>query len=147
MSGGLFERALHARLRRRPPSRLLLLGGIFVGGACGALLRAGLAHVAPTRPGHWPWITFAVNVGGSFLLGFFATRLQERLPTSSYRRPLLGTGFCGALTTFSTFQIETIKLARSGDPVLAASYVTVSTAVGLCAVFAATQLVRRARVR
>ena len=40
----------------------------------------------------WPWVTFAANIAGAFLLGYFATRLQERLPLSAYRRPLLGTG-------------------------------------------------------
>ena len=63
-------------------------------------------------PRVWPWVTFAVNVAGAFLLGYFATRLQERLPLSAYRRPLLGTGFCGALTTFSTMQLELLQHAR-----------------------------------
>jgi fluoride exporter len=56
--------------------------------------------------GHgWPWATFAANLVGTALLGYFVTRLQERLPPSTFRRPLLGTGLCGALTTFSTLQL------------------------------------------
>jgi CrcB protein len=51
-----------------------------------------------------------VNIAGCLILGYVTTRLQERLPLSLYRRPLLGTGFCGALTTFSTFQIELLKM-------------------------------------
>ena len=51
-----------------------------------------------------------VNIVGAFLLGYFTTRLQERLPLSSYRRPLLGTGLCGGLTTFSTMQVEIVKM-------------------------------------
>ena len=47
-----------------------------------------------------------MNILGAFLVGYFVTRLQERLPLSSYRRPLLGTGLCGGLTTFSTLQVE-----------------------------------------
>jgi CrcB protein len=47
---------------------------------------------------------------GSVALAYFATRLQERLPQSTYRRPLLGTGLCGAYTTFSTMQVEILKM-------------------------------------
>ena len=71
------------------------LAAVFVGGALGTLARAALATVAATEPGHWPWPTFIVNIVGAFLLGYFTTRLLERLPVSSYRRPLLGTGLCG----------------------------------------------------
>ena len=88
---------------------------MFIGGVIGALSRAGLSRALPW-PGHgWPWATFLVNLTGTLLLGYFVTRLQERLPPSTYRRPLLGTGFCGALTTFSTLQIELIELARHGE--------------------------------
>ena len=52
---------------------------------------SGWSTGAAGAPG-WPWMTFAVNVAGAFLLGYFVTRLQERLPLSAYRRPLLGTG-------------------------------------------------------
>ncbi len=54
----------------------------------GALARVGLAQAAPHGPAGWPWATFAVNMVGALLLGYFVTRLQERLPPSSYRRPL-----------------------------------------------------------
>ncbi|MES1247358.1 MAG: CrcB family protein, partial [Actinomycetota bacterium] len=74
------------------------------------------------------------------------TRLQERLPPSTFRRPLLGTGFCGALTTFSTFQIELIALARHGHVALAAVYLLASLAAGLLAVHLASALTRRARI-
>ena len=51
---------------------------------------------------------------GALLLGYFVTRLQERLPPSSYRRPLLGTGLCGALTTFATLQLELFEMLEAG---------------------------------
>jgi hypothetical protein len=78
------------------------LAAIFVGGALGTVARAVLETLAAPDPVRLPWPTFTVNIVGAFLLGYFTTRLLERLPLSSYRRPLLGTGLCGGLTTFST---------------------------------------------
>jgi fluoride exporter len=94
----------------------------------------------------WPWVTFVVNIAGAFLLGYFATRLQERLPLSAYRRPLLGTGFCGALTTFSTVQLEVVRMFDAGRYGLAAGYVGASLVLGYLAVHLATAVVRRVRV-
>ncbi|MCZ0732257.1 fluoride efflux transporter CrcB [Mycolicibacterium iranicum] len=118
---------------------------VFAGGALGTLARAGFEELAAPDPGRWPWPTFTVNILGAFLLGVFVTRLLERLPVSSYRRPFLGTGLCGGLTTFSTMQVETIKMAEHGHYGLAAGYVAVSIAAGLLAVYLGTMLVRRAR--
>jgi CrcB protein len=128
-------------------TRLELYAAIAAGGAAGALARAGLAHWWTTPPGTWPWPTFLVNVAGAFLLGFFVTRLQERLPPSTLRRPLLGTGLCGALTTFSTMDVEAIRLVRAHAAATAVGYLAASVVCGLVAVFAATQLVRRAALR
>ncbi len=123
------------------------LAAVFVGGALGTVARAALETLAAPDPGRWPWPTFIVNIVGAFLLGYFATRLLERLPVSSYRRPLLGTGLCGGLTTFSTMQVETIKMLEHHHYGLAAGYTAASIAAGLLAVYIATALVRRVRVR
>ena len=119
---------------------------IAVGGAIGALARAGLAEAVPADDGRWPWATFAVNIAGAALLGYFVTRLQERLPLSAYRRAFLGTGLCGALTTFSTMQVELLEMLDSGRYGLAAAYVGASVATGFAAVWLATGLTRRAAV-
>jgi CrcB protein len=119
---------------------------IFAGGALGAAIRAGLVQLAPASPGRWPWVTFAVNVAGSFLLGYFVTRLQERLPVTSYRRPFLGTGFCGALTTFSTFQVELLEMLDRGELALATAYGGASVGAGFAGMALGTALVRRARL-
>jgi hypothetical protein len=66
------------------------LAAIFAGGFIGAVARAGLVEAFPPDPGRWPWATFVANIAGAALLGYVSTRLQERLPLSSYRRPLLG---------------------------------------------------------
>jgi CrcB protein len=118
---------------------------IFAGGAAGALLRAGLTREFGDAAPGWPWVTFAANVLGAFLLGYFITRLQERLPLSTYRRPLLGTGFCGALTTFSTMQIELLKMLDAGRLALACGYGLGTIAAGFAGVHVATALVRRPR--
>ena len=122
------------------------LAAIFAGGAIGAVARAALATAISAGAGHWPWVTFAVNLAGAFLLGYFATRLQERLPLSAYRRPLLGTGFCGALTTFSTMQLELLRMLDAHRFGLAAGYAAASLVLGYAAVHVATALVRRVRI-
>lgn len=119
---------------------------IFAGGCAGALARAGLVEAFPQQGAQWPWATFLANVLGALLLGYVATRLQERLPLSAYRRPLLGTGFCGALTTFSTMQIELLEMLDGEHFALAASYALVSVVSGFLAVALATNIVRRGRL-
>jgi CrcB protein len=122
------------------------VAAIFAGGAIGGGARTALAQLAPTHTGHWPWGTFSVNLVGCFLLGYFATRLQERLPITAYRRPLLGTGLCGGLTTFSTLQLELLRLLDRGDVLLAVAYAGASLAVGFSGVLLGTAIVRRARL-
>src|SRR3954465_15527754 len=135
---------MNAGSRMHPDRREL--AAIFVGGFIGAAARAGVVDALPTHPGSWPWGTFLVNVAGAFMVGYFTTRRREPLPLSSYRRPLLGTGFCGGLTTFSTMQVELLRMLDAGDVALAAAYAVVRVVVGFLAVAAATNLVRRARV-
>jgi fluoride exporter len=122
------------------------LAAIFLGGSLGALARAAAVEALPYERGAWPWATFAVNVAGAALLGYAITRLQERLPLSAYRRPFVGTGVCGALTTFSTVQLELLRMLEDGDLALAAGYAVASAAAGFAAVALATNLVRRARL-
>ena len=119
---------------------------ILVGGGLGGGIRTGLSELAPTHPGHWPWVTFGVNLIGCFLVGYFVTRLQERLPITAYRRPLLGTGICGGLTTFSTFQLELLQMLDRSELGLALAYVAASCGAGFLGVAIATGLVRRARL-
>jgi CrcB protein len=123
------------------------VAAIFVGGALGTLARAALSQAFPHSATSWPWPTFTVNIVGAFLLGYFVTRLQERLPLSSYRRPLLGTGVCGGLTTFSTMQVEITKMIGAGAWGLAVAYAAASIVAGYAALHLATALVRRVRVR
>jgi fluoride exporter len=123
------------------------VAAIFAGGALGTLARAALAEAFPHSATAWPWPTFAVNMVAAFALGYFVTRLTERLPLSSYRRPLLGTGLCGGLSTFSTMQVEILKMLDAHAWALAAGYTVASVVGGYAAIQLATAMVRRVRIR
>ena len=123
-----------------------MVAAVFVGGAVGTLARAALSSAFPLPAAQWPWPTFTVNIVGAFLLGYFTTRLQERLPLSSYRRPLLGTGVCGGLTTFSTMQVEIVKMVDGHHLALALGYAAARLAAGYAAIQVSTAMVRRVRV-
>ncbi len=122
------------------------LAAIFAGGFIGAIARAALAQSLVVTAGEWPWATFAVNIAGAALVGYAITRLQERLPPSLYRRAFLGTGLCGALTTFSTVMLELVSMIEGAHLTLALAYGSASVLGGFAAVFLSTKLVRRARL-
>jgi fluoride exporter len=116
---------------------------ILTGGAAGALARAALAEAFPADAGDWPWGTFIANQLGALILAWLATELAEVVVPTRLWRPLLGTGFCGALTTFSAFQVETIEIARHDRPALAVVYALVSIAVGTACAVAGSVYARR----
>jgi CrcB protein len=122
------------------------LVAIFAGGAAGALARVGLGDLFPSAVASWPWAIFAINVSGAFALGYFVTRLQERLPISTYRRSIVGTGFCGAYTTFSTMQLQLFQMLERHRYGLAAGYIVASIVCGYAAVYVATAMTRRVRI-
>lgn len=82
----------------------------------------------------FPWGTFTVNVVGCLILGV-ATGAATAGAASSQGQLLLGTGLCGALTTYSTFSYETLRLAEDGARLFAAANVIASVVAGLGAVF------------
>ncbi len=114
------------RVLPHDPRKLL---AIYAGGVVGALIRVGLAEVASTSPGQWPWATFAVNMVGALLLGYFFALFRDR-PEESLRHPFLGVGLCGTLTTFSTMQLELYEMVDGGYLGLAAAYCAVTVAAG-----------------
>jgi fluoride exporter len=105
------------------------LAAIYAGGVVGALIRVGLAEAASTDPGQWPWATFAVNMIGALLLGYFFTLFRDH-PEESLHHPFLGIGICGTLTTFSTMQLELYEMVDGGFLALAAAYAGVMIAAG-----------------
>jgi fluoride exporter len=130
-------RAAHPQISR------LELAMVGAGGAVGALGRVGLEQVWPTATGGWPWATLAVNILGAFLLGSLMSGLRHG-PISIPTYRLLGTGFCGALTTFSTMQLELLQMLDRARYGLALGYVGVSVVAGYAAVSIAARLTVRA---
>jgi fluoride exporter len=108
------------------PSRL---AAIFAGGVVGALARVGLAQALPHGPDGWPWATFAVNMAGALLLGYFVAQLRDH-PEERLTHPFLVTGICGTLTTFATMQLELFELVDGGHVGLAAAYVAATLVAG-----------------
>lgn len=105
------------------------LGGIF-----GAISRYSIGVWLGKRAGgSFPWATLLVNVIGSFILGLLAGS-AERIPEAMYS--ILGTGFCGAFTTFSTFGYEAVSLAGSKRYIQAFIYVILSLVLGLAGAWA-----------
>ncbi|HTR70559.1 MAG TPA: fluoride efflux transporter CrcB [Mycobacteriales bacterium] len=140
------ERRSQRSARPRPRYDRRELAAIVAGGGLGTLARAGLGEALPHSATSWPWPTFIVNVVACLVLGYAVTRLQERLPLSSYRRPLIGTGLCGGLSTFSTMQVELVKMLDAHSYGLAAGYAAGSVACGYLGLYLATAAVRRIRV-
>ena len=97
---------------------------IALGAAVGAPARYLADRLVRTR---FPWGTFGVNVVGCLVLGAVAGRGGAPAGVVA----LVGTGFCGALTTYSTFAWETLGLTEDGETGLAVAYVLGSTAAGL----------------
>src|SRR3954453_7240681 len=118
------------------------LAAIYLGGVLGALARVGLSQATPHGPGGWPWGTFAVNMVGALLLGYFFARLRDH-PEDSLAHPFLTTGICGTLTTFSTVQLELFEMTDGGHLAIAAASLGATLAAGFLCVRAGIALERR----
>ena len=110
----------------------LVVVAVLVAGAVGAVLRYALSRAFPVRPGHLPGGILIVNVVGSGVAGVLIG-LAERAALDGDLRLILVTGFCGGLTTFSTWAVETIELFDGGRWRAAILNVVVTLVLGLAA--------------
>lgn len=125
--------AITRRHRRRPHQRPDVLAAIAAGGALGTCARYWLGRLFPVHAGELPAVTLAINLSGSFVLGFILVLLIERFPPSRYARPFLAIGLLGSFTTYSTFAVDSVRLIDDGHAVVAGSYVVASLLGGLVA--------------
>ena len=132
----------HGHHRHHARAQLAIIATVAVGGVVGAIVRYWMSMSFPSTTGHFPWITFIINVSGSAILGFLLILLMEQFPRGRLTRPLIGSGFCGAYTTFSTYVVEGVLLVRGHHVATAASYVLGSLFAGLLAVWMGMTLAR-----
>lgn len=93
---------------------------VFVGGGLGSLVRFALGSLLSPITG-FPWATLAANALAAMIIAWlFATNVKEG---NEWLWQLAAVGFCGGLSTFSTFSMETVQLMRSGQTVMALTYV------------------------
>lgn len=132
-----------------PPRTSLLAAAVavFLGGVLGGLAREGIVDLWPG--GTIPWAVLTINAAGAFVLGVVVevvtARSLHRHPILAARvsRPLLGTGFCGGFTTFSSLAVALDTLARDDRPAAAGVYLGLSLLLGLLAVVAGSGVGRR----
>lgn len=128
---------------------------IGVGAVCGALCRHQIGRLAaeriaadPKRYGSWTcWHTAGINVTGSFVLGGIAGCPVATCPKSPGLSPrmklMLGVGFCGSFTTFSTYSVDVLECLSKGQAVKAASYVITNNVGGVAAAAAGMTIAKR----
>jgi fluoride exporter len=123
------EARLLSWLRRRGRIYAVIAAGGFVGG--NARYALGLAW--PDRPGAFPWTTFGINVSGSFILALLLILILEGWNAPTWVRPLVGTGFLGAFTTFSAVTFALDRFAAANQWALFWAYTGFSILAGLAA--------------
>src|SRR5439155_18312434 len=110
--------SLHGRRERRCMDKAMVYLGVALGSALGGVGRFWLSGLVGQRFGEtFPWGTLVVNVGGSFVIGFFAavTGPDGRWMVSSRFNSFFTAGVCGGYTTFSSFSLQTLGLAQPGE--------------------------------
>jgi fluoride exporter len=121
--------------------RITVLFAVAIGGAIGALARAGLSEAVTW--GDWPYMTLGVNLVGTVLLAALGALIAWRPHLPHWLNPLVGVGICGSLTTFSTMQLEAVVAVRDGLSAKGVIYIASSVLLGLAAVIATRAVARK----
>lgn len=117
---------------------------------CGTGLRYWFEQLWPATGASWPWGTFAANLSGAFILGALLETLLLLGPDGGWRqraRLFLGTGLCGAFTTYSALALEVSTLTRHGFTGIGVGYAVVSVAAGLAVAMAGIATAARTLAR
>ena len=110
-----------------------IYGVIALGGFAGGDARYALGLAWPDKPGVFPWTTFGINVSGAFVLALLLVLILEAWQAPTWLRPLVGTGFLGAFTTFSAVAFALDRFAAADQWVLFSAYMGFSVLAGLAA--------------
>jgi fluoride exporter len=116
---------------------------VALGGALGSMARFGVANAVTALTGpKFPWGTLLINIGGSFVIGWFGTLTGSRGTVSVPPdiRIFVMVGICGGFTTFSSFSLQTLELMQSGELLWAAGYILGSVVLCLLGVWLGTLL-------
>jgi CrcB protein len=113
---------------------------VFIGGGIGSMCRYAMGRSLSLYTHQFPWATLIINIVSGLIIGVLAG-----LATKGVLRPnfqvLLMTGFCGGLSTFSTFSYETLKLLQGPSPLLALIYISASVILCLIMVYLGIKIV------
>ena len=109
---------------------------VFIGGGIGSVFRYMMSGwVYAAFGSNFPYGTLAVNVLGSFVIGFFLTLAEDRFLITSDMRIFVAIGIVGGFTTFSTFSYETFKLFKNGSFLIGGINIAVSLTFALFALW------------
>lgn len=126
-------------------NNMALYGFVALGGATGAVLRTVISQAAISILGKgFPYGTLIVNILGSLLMGVLFALLEEQLLVEAPWRQLIGLGFLGALTTFSTFSMDSLLLLQQGEWIKAALNVSLNVFICIFVAYLGMRLVLKA---